>query len=737
MSFFSSGYSKEKCQKAAEKFIAQGRLDLAIKEYEKILKEEPNDLKTVSAQAELLSRNNQNRDAIPLFQKIADHYRKTGQMPQAIAMYRRVYKMDPTNFAVAVSAADLCKSQGQTADAVQFYLSAGSASRRNNQLPTAIKMIKEAIDLDPKFTKARVELAQMYHLTGMVDESHEIYISAGQEFLQKGQNAEALECYRRAIVVKPGSKPALKAITDFSLQSGDVKGAVRMLNQLLQTNPKDGDLLILLGRTCLQANLLDDAESAFSRLFEIDPVRFDYLLEVGKKFLQQGNYERPTAIVETCFDYVLNRGQKKKLTAILKEVVQNTTDKMPALQMLAEIYARVSEKRNLASTLNLIVQVANQQGQPEEARKALQKLVELSPKNKNYQEQLARLGVEVAPTAETEEDETEDVLDQYNYSTELLESMVQQNPMFLQMRIKMLEDMVASQPDYIEVRQQLKQNYVESGQLEKAAQMCLEIASIQQNRGNDAASQAAREEAHSLNPALRMSAPLPELPYGFEIPDTGVPESAVPPLPDDGPSGELSMGFTLPDDFSVEIPMATVQAAIVEQAGIMGFGGKIVEITSPQQFQQFVGKSWLRPMFSNSLFSVIKVGVDNFGDDHVKNFQVRQSYLLPISEIIEDELKNPNYHIAYVGNSEFLCLIPQAETEDAAILAEGMRARVESLWLPHPESELLEWITASFAIVTAIPSQAAIMAVVAALDATLNHAHSQGGNQIVVYAPHG
>ncbi len=717
MSLFGTSYSKEKALKSAEKYIQQGKLDAAIKEYKRILEVEPQDLKVVSSLAELYSRSNQTREAVTLFLRIADHYERTRQVPQAIAMYRRIFKMDINNYPAAVTLAELYRQQGNIPEAVQFYLGAASACRRTNQIPTAIKMAREAVSLDPEATRARVELAGVLHLSEDYDEAHDLYVQAGREFLRKGQSNEGLECFRKAMLVKPGSKPALKALTDISLQMGDAKGAVRMVKQLLVSNPQDIDLLILLGRTCLGGNLLDDAEEAFTTLVQLDPQRYEYLLEVGRQFLKIGMFDRAIHTVQKCAEHVVARGQKKKATAILKHVIQMDPNHLTAMEVLADVYEKAREKRNLSTTLNLIVEVAQRQGKNEEALTALKRLIAIAPKKKNYREQLAQLGQQATMVMQAikPDEDFEDDLDQYNYSTELLESMVQQNPAFAQARIKMLEDMAAQQPDYLEVWQQLRQNYLDSQLKEKAAKACLELARIQLARGNQDAAETAKAEAYELDPGLKPVQPMIQVGEGESVPLTDI-------MPDVGVVANV-----------VSSSSATTVSEDDQTVALRALPGTFNRYLTVDKFQKRYEGLWTDPIYSTEPLSLVKIQVDNFVGVVEENEEIRESYLQPIAETLHDEVKTPNAYIAYCGNATFFAFFPKVNPDTIEHLAESMRNRVESLWLPHPSSDDLDWVTASISTVTAIPKQASPTVLIAAVNSGLNTAVSRGGNVVVTY----
>src|SRR5258708_12089756 len=62
----------------AEKLVAKGRIEPAIKEYERLLEDNPNDVNTLNRIGDLWVRINRNDEAVKVFGKIPDHYSKDG-----------------------------------------------------------------------------------------------------------------------------------------------------------------------------------------------------------------------------------------------------------------------------------------------------------------------------------------------------------------------------------------------------------------------------------------------------------------------------------------------------------------------------------------------------------------------------------------------------------------------------------------------------------------------------------
>src|SRR5450759_2648653 len=66
---------------SAEKSLAKGKVDSALKDYQKVLVETPGDVNILNKAGDLLTRLNRNEEAIPYFTKIAEHFARDGILP--------------------------------------------------------------------------------------------------------------------------------------------------------------------------------------------------------------------------------------------------------------------------------------------------------------------------------------------------------------------------------------------------------------------------------------------------------------------------------------------------------------------------------------------------------------------------------------------------------------------------------------------------------------------------------
>src|ERR1043165_6492875 len=112
---------RDKVIASAEKLVAKGKIEPAIKEYERLLEDNPNDVNTLNRIGDLWVRINRNEEAVKVFSKIADHYSRDGFFLKAIAIYKKINKLDPSKLDIYAKLADLYAKQGLAMEAKSQY----------------------------------------------------------------------------------------------------------------------------------------------------------------------------------------------------------------------------------------------------------------------------------------------------------------------------------------------------------------------------------------------------------------------------------------------------------------------------------------------------------------------------------------------------------------------------------------------------------------------------------------
>src|SRR5918912_2118423 len=171
-------FEKAKVLKAAEKFLSQGKINAAIKEYRQIVDHDVDDLTTLNMLGDLYVRANKKEEAIACFQRIAEHYGAQEFNLKAIAMYKKIERLRPRDPQIAFKLAELYANQGLVHDARAQYLIVADACTRAGENKKALDVLHKIADLDPNNTDIRLKLADGYVKEGLRREAAEAFVQA-------------------------------------------------------------------------------------------------------------------------------------------------------------------------------------------------------------------------------------------------------------------------------------------------------------------------------------------------------------------------------------------------------------------------------------------------------------------------------------------------------------------------------------------------------------------------------
>src|SRR6266850_2258970 len=177
-------FEKAKVIKAAEKFLSQGKINAAIKEYRQIIAHDSDDLTTLNMLGDLLARAGEKQEAAACFLRIAEYYREQQFTLKAIAMYRKIEKLKPRDPVIARELAELYSAQGLIADARGQYLVVADAYTKAGDSRQSLDVLHKIADLDPHNTEIRLKLAQGYLKEKMLAEAGRAYREAAKRLAE-------------------------------------------------------------------------------------------------------------------------------------------------------------------------------------------------------------------------------------------------------------------------------------------------------------------------------------------------------------------------------------------------------------------------------------------------------------------------------------------------------------------------------------------------------------------------
>lgn len=395
-------FEKAKVLKAAEKFLSQGKINPAIKEYRHIIENDPDDLTALNMLGDLLARAGNKDEAVVCFTRIAEHFREQDFRLKAIAMYKKIEKLKPRDPKTASNLADLYAAQGLMVDARAQYLVVAEGYSRAGETKQSLGILHKIADLDPHNTEVRLRLADGYLKEQMNHEAAKAYGDAAKSMLERGELEKALEAYSKSYELLPNDRAILRGLLSTHVALGTPEDAAEILEQEVSGNPEDMSLLSMLAESYIQAENVPAAEKATAQLVEHDNSNYRRYIEVARAYIKAGEPGEAARVLDLVIEPMLAGREENDLVELIDELLQQYPEHVGGLRLLTKVNWWQRDMDKLRSTLERLVESAEHAGLVEDERYALTQLVRLAPDERRFNERLEVLGGSLEETDDAE-----------------------------------------------------------------------------------------------------------------------------------------------------------------------------------------------------------------------------------------------------------------------------------------------------------------------------------------------
>jgi tetratricopeptide (TPR) repeat protein len=238
---------REQVVQTAEKYVARGKIEPAIREYRKLLEENPNDINTLNRVGDLYARIQRIDEAVDFFNQIAEQYAGEGFFVKAIAIYKKIIKLDPTRLDVYENLAELYHRQGLVTEARTQYQVLADYYQKHENATSTIAIYQKMAELEPHNPTYHVKLAELYQQQKLIEKAMGEYRVIAELMIEHGHPQEAAQVYERALAIDSTN---ISFITDAALKLKEAAGsgvAARFLAAAVERNPQAVQVARLVG----------------------------------------------------------------------------------------------------------------------------------------------------------------------------------------------------------------------------------------------------------------------------------------------------------------------------------------------------------------------------------------------------------------------------------------------------------------------------------------------------------
>lgn len=392
---------RDKVIASAEKLVAKGKIEAAIKEYERLLDDNPNDVNTLNRIGDLWVRINRTDEACKVFGKIADHYGKDGFFLKAIAIYKKINKLDPSKLDVYAKLADLYAKQGLAMEAKSQYQVLADFYVKHGDPGNALAIYKKISELDPNSINVHVKLADLYSQNNQTGEALKEYDRVGRMLLKRGMLDEAVQVFRKALKIDARNVDLVDSLVTALLEAKDYENAQQIVELALNTNRDNPRLLAMWARILIGKGDINSARNALERGLSSDPNDPSIRETLGDLYLKQNNPEKALEMLAPLAEKALSRGERAPAVETLSRILRVDSGHVPTLERLVAAYTRLNEETNIITAMSNLAEAHIAKRRYDEAAKVLERLIQREPQNAQHRNKLqlvrSQMGAAAAP----------------------------------------------------------------------------------------------------------------------------------------------------------------------------------------------------------------------------------------------------------------------------------------------------------------------------------------------------
>jgi pilus assembly protein FimV len=241
-------FNKNRAMEAARKYVEKGQTDRAIKEYLKVVNDDPKDVRVWLKIGDLYAKKGAKAEATETYMKVAKFYSEQGFYLKAVAVYKQILKLDPRMVEVNLKLAELYRQLGLLSDAMQHFERVAAFFHREGKTQEALATIRQLVDLDPDNVATRIKLAELYSKEEMTQEAIQEFRQACDYLRSHNRQDDFIKVAERLLWHDASDIGLNRELATLYLRRSDARRALQKLQVCFKADARDVETLALLAQ---------------------------------------------------------------------------------------------------------------------------------------------------------------------------------------------------------------------------------------------------------------------------------------------------------------------------------------------------------------------------------------------------------------------------------------------------------------------------------------------------------
>lgn len=240
--------SRNKIIQSATRLTQRGHLDRAITEYERLVAQDPADIRSRLKIGELQQRQGQNAQAAKTLAEAGELYANQGFFLKAVAVYKQVLKLTD-DVQANERLADLYQQLGLLTEAMQQLQVVVGLHEQAGRVEMTVAVLRKMMDLGPDNVLGRIRLADLLGQLGRREEALDELRRAAAQLEKEGRTDDYLRVVDRILALEPENGLLARRAAEAYLAKGEPRKALGKLQFSFKADPSCVDTLRLLARS--------------------------------------------------------------------------------------------------------------------------------------------------------------------------------------------------------------------------------------------------------------------------------------------------------------------------------------------------------------------------------------------------------------------------------------------------------------------------------------------------------
>lgn len=280
--------NKEKVMESARKFAEKGQIDKAIKEYQRLVEEDPTDVRVWLKVGDLYAKRGSKAEAVEAYERSAKLYEGQGFSLKAVAVYKQILKLDPALIKINRRLGDLYVQLEMNSDAMQHYEAVSTQLLRDGRGREALEIAKVVVELAPEDIAPRIKLAEQYSKEDLVVDAVREFTVACEQLRKAGRTDDFLKVAERLLWHRPEMIDLTRELATLYMRRKDPRRALAKLQICFKADPHDVAVLNLMAEAFGESDQAPKAVQVLKELARIHEQKGerDLALSAHRRVLQ-------------------------------------------------------------------------------------------------------------------------------------------------------------------------------------------------------------------------------------------------------------------------------------------------------------------------------------------------------------------------------------------------------------------------------------------------------------------